>query len=568
MLKRSGAYLTTAIFVMEIGIDNRIPTYSGGLGVLAGDMAYSFADLGLPATFVTLLSRNGYASQKLDAATGQIDAPEPWDWGNLLSPLKTKATVEIGDRPQTVGAWEYKVHGRTDTSVLFLNTDYPENDAEFREATDRLYGGEPYHRLLQDIILGVGGYRVLKALGREVGVYHLNESHAAFAIIEVLRDTGSAAATRSKCVFTTHTPIAAGNDVFSISAVEGALMKYPWVNWKEESSDGSVNLARLTSKYCGVTNAVSLKHKFVSERVVGHNDIAYVTNGVYHKRWVHQELKNLFNAHIPGWEESPSLLVQAMAIPTDALAQTHTAAKRALISALNARQGIVFNDGTLTICVAKRITGYKRNGMILGDPERLQQMAEKTGGLQVIIAGRTHPNDGAAKGMLGDILRKAEVLNGADRKVKVAVVENYDMEMAKALVAGSDVWLNNPRRPLEACGTSGIKAAMNGVLNLSVNDGWWLEGGVEGVNGWGVGKRTDWNDLNDSRDDEDQDALYSKLWGAVLPAYYNQMEKWVEMQKSSIATVGPLFNSYRMVEDYVTRVYSRAAMAPGVHRNP
>jgi starch phosphorylase len=170
--------------------------------------------------------------------------------------------------------------------------------------------------------------------------------------------------------------------------------------------------------------------------------------------------------------------------------------------------------------------------------------------------------------MLGDILRKAEVLNGADRKVKVAVVENYDMEMAKALVAGSDVWLNNPRRPLEACGTSGIKAAMNGVLNLSVNDGWWLEGGVEGVNGWGVGKRTDWNDLNDSRDDEDQDALYSKLWGAVLPAYYNQMEKWVEMQKSSIATVGPLFNSYRMVEDYVTRVYSRAAMAPGVHRNP
>jgi starch phosphorylase len=560
--------LTTAIFVMEIGIDNRIPTYSGGLGVLAGDMAYSFADLGLPATFVTLLSRSGYASQKLDAATGQVDAPEPWDWARLLSPMEQKATVEIGDRPQTVGAWEYKIRGRTETSVLFLNTDYPENDPEFREAADRLYGGEPYNRLLQDIVLGIGGYRVLKALGREVGVYHLNESHAAFATIELLRETGSAAATRAKCAFTTHTPIAAGNDVFPISAVEGALKKYPWVNWKEESVDGIVNLARLASKYCGVTNAVSLKHRFVSERVVGHNDIAYVTNGVYHKRWVHQELKNLFDVHIPGWEESPSLLVQAMAIPTEALAQAHAAAKRALLSTLNGRQGTVFDDSALTICVAKRITGYKRNGMILGDPERLQRMAEETGRVQVIIAGRTHPRDGAAKEMLGDILRKAEVLNRANRKVKVAVLENYDIEMAKALVAGSDVWLNNPRRPLEACGTSGMKAAMNGVLNLSINDGWWLEGGIEGVNGWGVGRRTDWDDLNDSRDDEDQDSLYSKLSGAVLPTYYEGREKWLEMQKSSIATVGPLFNSYRMVEDYVTRVYSRTSMAAAVYRNP
>jgi starch phosphorylase len=553
---------------MEIGIDSRIPTYSGGLGVLAGDMAYSFADLGLPATFVTLLSRNGYAAQRLDAATGQIDAPEPWDWANLLSPLEPKATVEIGDRAQTVGAWEYKIRGRTETSVLFLNTDYPENDTEFREATDRLYGGEPYHRLLQDIILGIGGYRVLKALGREPGVYHLNESHAAFATIELLRDTGSTAATRAKCAFTTHTPIAAGNDVFPISAVEGALRRYTWVNWKEESADGGVNLARLASKYCGVTNAVSLKHKFVSERVVGHNDIAYVTNGVYHRRWVHQELKNLFDAHIPGWEESPSLLARAMAIPSEALSQAHTAAKRSLLSTLNARQGSVFSENVLTICVAKRITGYKRNGMILGDPERLQRMAEESGGVQVIIAGRTHPRDVAAKGMVGDILRKAEVLNRGNRKVKVAVLENYDIETAKALVAGSDVWLNNPRRPLEACGTSGIKAAMNGVLNLSVNDGWWLEGGIEGVNGWGVGKRTDWSDLTDSKDDEDQEALFTKLAGAVLPAYYDRREKWLEMQKSSIASIGPLFNSYRMVEDYVTRVYSRIASAPGVHRNP
>jgi starch phosphorylase len=560
--------LTIAIFVMEIGIDSRMPTYSGGLGVLAGDMAYSFADLGLPATFVTLLSRNGYASQKLDAATGQADAPQPWDWEKLLSPLNAKVNVEIGERKQTIGAWEYRIRGKSETSVLFLNSDYPENDPGVREATDRLYGGDPPHRLLQDIILGIGGYRVLKALGREIGFYHLNESHAAFATTELLRDTGDVAATRRKCAFTTHTPIPAGNDVFPLSSVESALSQYPWVSWRNESVDGTINLSRLASKYCGVTNAVSIKHKFVSERVIGRNDITYVTNGVYHRRWVHPEMKKVFDEYIPGWEESPSLLVRALALPSEAVVKAHTAAKQGLLSIVNARPGPKFEEDTLTISVAKRITGYKRNGMILGDPERLQSLAEASGSLQVVIAGKTHPRDGVAKGMLSEVLRKADTLNRSGRKVRVAVLENYDIDMAKVLVAGSDVWLNNPRRPLEACGTSGIKAAMNGVLNLSVNDGWWLEGGVEGVNGWEVGRRTDWADMGDSRDGEDEVALYSKLSNGVLPVFYQNHSRWIEMQKSSIATVGPLFNSYRMVEDYVAKVYSRASGATAVHGKP
>jgi glycogen phosphorylase len=553
---------------MEIGVDNRIPTYSGGMGVLAGDMAYSFADLGLPATFVTLLSRNGYNSQKLDVSVGQLDSPQPWDWGKLLTPTGEKATVEIGEKAQSVGAWEYKIRSKTETSVLFLDTDYPENDAEVRDATDRLYAGEPYHRLIQEIILGIGGYRVLKALGRDVDMYHLNESHAAFVTVELLRDTGSASETRKKCVFTTHTPIAAGNEVFPLSAVESALGKYDWVNWREESVDGAVNLSRLASKYSGVTNAVSLKHSFVSERVMGHNHITYVTNGVYHRRWVHPEMKKVFNTHIPGWEESPSMLVKAVGIPSEALAQAHSNAKRALVSLVNNRGGPAFEEGPLTICMAKRITGYKRNGMILGDPGRLQRMAEGIGTVQVVVAGRTHPRDNVAKGMLADILRKADDLNRSTSKVRVAVLENYDIDMAKILVAGSDVWLNNPRRPLEACGTSGIKAAMNGVLNLSTNDGWWLEGGIEGVNGWGIGKRTEWNDLSESREGEDEGDLYSKLSSVVLPLYYHDQEMWREMQRRSIATVGPLFNSYKMVEDYVSKVYSRAAQSPALYSRP
>ena len=536
--------------------------------MLAGDMAYSFADLGYPATFVTLLSRNGYTSQKLDASAGQLDAPEPWDLKELLSPTGAKATMEMWGKPQTVGAWEYKIKGKTETSILFLDVDYPENDKGVREATDRLYGGEPTDRLTQDIILGIGGYRVLKALGRDVDMYHLNESHAALATIELLRDAGNTEAARRKCAFTTHTPVAAGNDVFHVETVEGALRGYSWVDWREESSDGVVSLSRLASKYSGVTSAVSMKHSFVAERVLGHDRIVYVTNGAYHRRWVHPELKKLYDQHLEGWEDTPSLLGGAVELPSEALTRAHAVAKWSLVTLVNLHHPRHFDESALTICIAKRFTGYKRNGMLLGDPEKLQRIAEKEGDLQVVYAGKTHPRDASAKGMLADILRKADLLNRATGKVRVAVLENYDIDMAKVLIAGADVWLNNPKRPLEACGTSGIKAAMNGVLNLSVYDGWWLEGGIDGVNGWGVGKRADWSDLSDSVEGEDEASLYSKLSTSVLPTFYKERERWVDMQKRSIATVGPLFNSYRMVEEYVTRVYARAAETPAIYSRP
>lgn len=554
--------MSIALFVMEIGLDDRIPIYSGGLGILAGDLAYSFADLGIPATFVTLLSRNGYTSQKLDASAGPSDSPQPWDWQHLLTKVNATASVEIGDKTQTVGAWEYKVKGRSETSILFLETDQPGNDPEVRAATDRLYGGGASTRLLEDIILGVGGYRMLKALGRDITVYHLNESHAAFATVELLRDAGGPAEARRRCVFTTHTPVAAGNDVFPLGAVREAFRSYGWVKWEEEASDGGINLARLASKYCGVTNAVSLKHKYVSNGVVGHDGVAYVTNGVYHRRWVHPEVKAVFDRYVPGWDDSPALLVRALAIPSEELERAHRAAKGVLVSFVNQRAGVDFEKEKLVITVAKRITGYKRNGMILSDPERLGKIASENGGIQVIIAGKTHPMDGPAKGMLLDAMHKADQLKRAFKEVKVAFLENYSIEMARLLVGGSDVWLNNPIRPLEACGTSGMKAGMNGVLNLSVYDGWWLEAGIEGVNGWGIGRRPVWGDVGGPAAGEDEKDLYTKLENVVLPAYYGQPKRWLEMAKSSIATTGPLFNSYRMVQDYMTKVYARAASLP------
>jgi glycogen phosphorylase len=553
--------LETAIFVMEMGVDDRIPTYSGGLGTLAGDMALSFADLGLPATFVTMLSRNGYASQKIDGAAGQLDSAEPWDWKSLTKRVSKTVAVEVGEKEQKIGAWEYRIAGKAEATVLFLDTDFPDNEPEFREASDRLYSGEAHLRLLQDIALGVGGYRMLKALGRDPAIYHLNESHAAFVAVELLRDAKSVDEVRRKCVLTTHTPIAAGHDNFPVGSVKEAFKKYTWINWDEESYRGSINLSRLAAKYSGVTNAVSLKHSYVSKGVIGKEEIVYVTNGVHHGRWVHEEVAKVFDSHLRGWRESPYLMVGAHTIPSADLAAARMRVKKALVSEVNRRARAGFADGPLTITIAKRITAYKRNGMILSDPELLTRIAEEKGEIQIVIAGKAHPRDDVAKGMLVEIIRKREALNKGTGKVKVAILENYDMRMAKLLVAGSDLWLNNPRRPLEACGTSGMKAAMNGGLNFSVHDGWWLEGGLEGVNGWGIGRRPELRDTSEPSDGEDEADLYKKLAEVILPTYYNDKKRWMWMSKEAIATVGPTFNSYRMASEYVSKVYSRAMAA-------
>jgi starch phosphorylase len=552
----TGAFMATALFVMEIGLDNRIPTYSGGLGMLAGDMAFSFADLGVPGVFVTLLAENGYTLQKLDQEAGQVDLENRWDFRRILTRVDKQAQVEVGGKVQRIGAWEYKIPGKLETRVLFLDTNFPENDQRVREATHTLYAGDPWIRLMQEFVLGVGGYRILKTLGEKISVYHLNESHAAFVITELLRENGSIESIKRRCAFTTHTPIPAGNDVFPLAMVK-ELFADGSMNWDQEATDGMINLSKLAMKYSGVTNAVSLKHRYVSERILNMKGLEYVTNGVYHKRWIHDELKKLYSQYMPGWEDSPALLVRASELPLDKLSQAHEAVKAGLVGMVNDRTGVRFSGQALTIGIAKRVTSYKRNGLILSDLERLKQIGREKGHIQIVLAGKTNPRDTAAKTMLAEIIRKRDAINQDSKEVRVAFLENYDIDMAKTLIPGCDLWVNNPRRPLEASGTSGMKAAMNGVLNFSVYDGWWLEGGVEGVNGWGIGKRTEWSDLSESVDQEDITDIYRKLSDVIVPLYHGNKTKWWEMAKSAIATSGPLFNSYRMVTEYVTKVYSR-----------
>ncbi len=555
--------IVIANFVMEMGLDNRLPTYSGGLGILAGDFALSLADMGEPAVFVTLLYKQGYISQKLDKAVGQLDSDAPLNPEELLRPLDKYAELEIAGKMQKVRAWEYRAKGKGEVPLLFLDTDIEENDPAVRQITGRLYDGDPWHRLEQEMVLGIAGYRMLKVQGYNVDVYHLNESHAALLIVELLRECGDVKEVKKKCVFTSHTPVPAAHDSFPLAMIRKIFEHYDWIDWEREAIEGRVHFARLALKYSAVTNAVSLKHRYLSERVLSYNEptqIEFVTNGVYHRRWVHDELKKLYSRRLPGWEETPSLLSGAFSLPSEELTRAHLAAKSDLVEMVNDRTGQQLVNDSLTIGIAKRVTSYKRNNLILTNLDRLAEIGERNGAIQLVFSGKAHPRDDAGKGIIRDILQKSEQINQRTDKVRIVYLENYDMEIGKSMVAGCDLWLNNPRRPLEACGTSGMKAAMNGVLNFSVYDGWWLEGGMEGVNGWGIGIRAAWTDLEEGSDSEDLEDLYSKLSQSILPTYYNNKEKWCEMSKSSIAIGGSLFNSYRMVEDYIARVYARTGI--------
>ncbi len=547
---------------MELGLEEDIPTYSGGLGVLAGDTLYSFADLGVPAVCITLLYKKGYTLQRLTPHGMQLDFDTLWDYKRKLTRLDVSIEVPFGDKKQKVACWEYTIRSKEDIKVFFLDADVEGNDPEIRRLNDKLYFDDGIYRLRQEILLGIGGYRLLKALGYNIHVYHMNESHSAFLVVELLRELKSLEKVREKCVFTTHTPVPAGHDRFPVDMVRQELKEYDFMDWEAEAEDGHINLSKLALRYSGKTNAVSYKHLFVSMGIFpecsvkeGWCDMEYVTNGVYHKRWVHDEIRELFDLYLPGWDENPVLLSKAHEIPSEELLKKHNKVKSLLVSYINKYTDASFSDDVLTIGIARRVTPYKRNDLILRNLDRLIHIGEHFGELQIVFAGKAHPKDTMGKEMIKNIFEAMHKVRERTKSLKIAFLENYSIDMAKLLIAGCDVWLNTPKRPLEACGTSGMKAALNGVLNFSTWDGWWLEGGIEGVNGWGIGPRKPWNDLSQSVDEEDLEDLYGKLAYIIVPTFYRHKDRWVELMKNSIATVGPYFNSYRMVSEYISKVY-------------
>ncbi len=549
-----------AYFSMEIGVDSRIPTYSGGLGVLAGDTIKSCADLKVPMVAVTILYEKGYFNQKLDSQGNQQELPLLWNPKDFLKPLPYKITAQIENRAVTIGAWQYDVLGITGYKVpiIFLDTDLKENGEYDKGLNDYLYGGDEWYRLLQEIVLGIGGVRMLKELGyTKIKKYHMNEGHAGFLTLELLNKRKRKQepiwdfeTVRELCVFTTHTPVPAGHDQFSYELARRALGEFvPLDIFKMLGGEERLNMTLLALNLSKYVNGVAKKHGEVSQSMFPGYQIESITNGVHSSTWTCESFKILFDKYIPGWANDPFSLRSTLNIPKIEIWNAHAEAKKKLIDYLNGRSDGGFNDEVLTIGFARRAATYKRADLIFSDLNRLIHIASHVGRIQLVFAGKAHPKDWPGKGLIKNIFSNIEQLKN---KINVIYLENYDIELGKMLTSGVDLWLNTPQRPMEASGTSGMKAAHNGVPSFSTLDGWWIEGHIEGVTGWSIGsKATDGG--NDNKSDVEE--LYNKLENVIVPLFYHDRDGWIEIMKHSIAINASFFNTHRMVQQYALNSY-------------
>jgi starch phosphorylase len=555
---------TIAYFTMEIGLDAAIPTYSGGLGVLAGDTLRAAADLGLPMVAVTLLHRKGYFRQHLDAAGNQSESPVAWVPEEVLEALPARVFVPIAGRSVQVRAWRYVVRGVFGYSVpvYLLDTDIEGNSPWDRTLTDHLYGGDSYYRLCQEVVLGLGGVMMLRALRYDrIQPYHMNEGHAALLILALLEQQTAGSgwpsitdedveAVRQRCVFTTHTPVPAGHDRFPLDLVQQVLGK-GWTAFLEKANccpHGILDMTHLALYFSRYVNGVAMRHRDVSRRMFPDFPIDAITNGVHAVTWTAMPFRNLYDHHIPEWRHDNFYLRYAVKVPLYEIQYAHSQTKQGLLELVEQRTGVHLDEAVLTIGFARRAAAYKRADLLYSDLQRLQSMTRHIGPLQIIYAGKAHPQDSAGKAVIRRIVATAAATRESLRTV---YLENYDMGLARDICAGVDLWLNTPQRPQEASGTSGMKAALNGVPSLSVLDGWWLEGHHEGVTGWAIG------DEQPSPDDPSYEiaSLYDKLEHVILPLYYRQPTDYARVMRSTIALNGSFFNTQRMLLQYFRNAY-------------
>jgi len=539
-----------AYFSMEIFVDSRIPTYSGGLGVLAGDMIRTFADLNIPAVAVTLLSEKGYFYQEITEDGRQIEKPEDFDPREHLVLIAKDVTVKIAGTDVKVRPWCYFVRGISGykVPVIFLDTNLEENGKWERKLTSYLYGGDSDYRLGQEIILGIGGMKVLKALGfYSIYRFHMNEGHASFLALELYKRTKNVDFVRKQCVFTTHTPVRAGHDLFDLDRVLHFLGDFPEEIIPHVTTDGKLNMTKLGMFFSHYINGVAKKHRETSMGMFPHYSIDSITNGVHSLTWVSEPFQEIFDRYMPGWRMDPYILRSASGIPNDVIWEAHLRAKEKLINFVNERFEQNFDMDKFTIGFARRMTAYKRPHLLFYDPERLRKLGEKFDGLQIVYSGKAHPKDVEGKEIITKVIKIGRSLKP---EIKFVFIPNYNPDIAKLLVSGVDLWLNTPRIPMEASGTSGMKAAHNGVPQLSTLDGWWKEGYIEGVTGWAIGRED--QESNDARDSRD---MYDKLEYRILPIFYKYRERWTEIMKNCIALNASFFNTQRMVEQYVLNAY-------------
>ncbi|CCQ90721.1 Alpha-glucan phosphorylase [Nitrospina gracilis 3/211] len=565
---------TIAYFSMEIGIASDIPTYSGGLGVLAGDTLKSCADLGLPVVGITLLYRKGYFRQEITGQGEQKEHPVDWRPEDHLQRLPGKIVLdEIEGRSIITQAWLYIYTGTTGKPVpiLFLDTDLEENEEPDRRLTDSLYAGDSEFRLKQEILLGIGGVKYLRELGfNRIHTYHMNEGHSSLLTLELLREhqrtvfetwdeetVWDVEKVKSLCVFTTHTPVSAGHDRFGFDLVERVLKTGISMNViRRLSGEDCLNMTTLGLNLSRFANGVAYQHGDVSSGMFPHHQIDFITNGIHTYTWVHESFRKLFDRHARLWKNDPKYLREAMSIPRDEVWQAHLECKNELFDRVSKMMSETFDPNILTLGFARRAAAYKRASLMFRHLDRLIEIAESSPGLQIVYAGKSHPKDEAGKRLIREIHEFQKKIEQRTKKLKLVYIPNYNMDLGYYITGGVDVWVNTPIRPHEASGTSGMKAALNGVLNLSILDGWWVEGCIEGVTGWAIGDLDPRLDLSpDDRDDLDCKNLHDTLESKVIPKYYEDRTGWADMQCQAIAINGSLFNTHRQMEQYVTKAY-------------
>jgi len=563
-----------AYFSMEIGLEAGMPTYSGGLGVLAGDTIRSAADLEVPMVAVSLLHRRGHFFQRVDARGRQIEEPVAWPINDFVKLIDEQATVAIEGRTVHVRAWQYRVKGESGhvVPVYLLDTDVSENQPWDRTLTGVLYGGDDHYRLCQEMVLGVGGFRLLRALGyTDIRRFHLNEGHAALLVLALGEEKLASQnqsdsisnelieAIREQCVFTTHTPVPAGHDKFPEKLARQVLGDRWWAILKSCGVEETLNLTQLALRGSRYVNGVAMKHGEVSHGMFPGYPIHSITNGVHAVTWTAPSFQKLFDTHLPDWRRDQLSLRYAVGIPTSDIWAAHVEAKRTLVEHVNRESNAGFDRDVLTIGFARRFAAYKRAGLIFQDLDRLKKIVRSAGPIQIIFAGKAHPRDREGKDLIAYIHEMRDALQGV---IAVSYLANYDMEVAKMLCAGVDVWLNTPLPPMEASGTSGMKAAMNGVPSLSVLDGWWIEGHLEGVTGWSIGDQVEaCLEPQSGMDDCHAAELYRKLEEKVLPCFYTDRDRFIEIMRHAIALNGAFFNTQRMVVQYLHNAY-RLGPAP------
>ncbi len=601
-----------AYFSAEFALHQSLPIYAGGLGVLAGDHCKEASDLGIPLIGVGFMYPQGYFHQHVSPEGWQLESYERLSWAQApIEPATTPdgkpcvIAVPLGNRTVLVSVWRVRL-GRV--QLYLLDTDLEENAPWDRELSARLYGGDRETRVQQEIILGIGGVRALKALGTAPAAWHLNEGHAAFVVLQRIRDLleggesfdAALETVRRTTIFTTHTPVPAGHDAFPFNLVEthlanawGSLGEYRdafmALGHYDNGSGPLFNMTALALRSAGSTNAVSQLHGEVTREMWGPiwpgvadaaRPVRAITNGVHVPTWLSSEMIRLFDEHLDaGWRDrhdDPAVWERVLRIPDDALWAARSALRHYLFAFIRERArsrwkdelvsaprvlaaGTLLDPHALTIGFARRFTGYKRPELIFHNAERLLAILNASRRpMQIVFAGKAHPADETGKHHLQQVYRRA-----IDQKFggRIAFVDDYDLHVAHFLVQGCDVWMNNPRKPLEASGTSGMKASINGVPHLSIGDGWWAEG-YTGQNGWLIEGRTDSTD-HEAVDAADAEALYRLLEEEIVPAFYDRDDqgiprRWLAVVRQAIASVAPQFSARRMVKQYADELYAPA----------